>query len=285
MVDWDISEKTVLITGANSGIGKALAEKLAEMGAKIIIHCRSEEKCVKTREYMIDKTGNSNVSYVVADLSSMKQVVEMTEEITKNYRELHVLINNAGVFNDKRKITVDGFDETLAVNYLAPFLLTNRLSETLKANALARVINVTSELYKRGEIHFDDLNLSKNWSGMRAYAQSKLALTMFTFELADRLKETGVTANCFSPGLVRTNLGSKGGYLSKISWRIVTLFGRSPEKGAETGVYLATNPELMNITGKHFKDLKVTETIPITLDKSKREKLWKITVKLLERYL
>ena len=277
MLDNNIKEKIILITGATSGIGKAMVLQLAKYGANVILVGRNRPKGEKVLAELKQLTGNGNLDLMTADLSQLTEVRRLASEFKNRYDHLHILINNAGVFSTQRKITKDGFELNFAVNYLAPFLLTHLLLDLLKKSVPSRIINVSSNLHFRGHIYFDDLQLERNYSGFTAYSQSKLALTMFTYDLADYLKGTGVTVNCFSPGFTKTNLGNHSNWYIRIPWKIVTLFLKPPEKGAETGVYLAVSPEVQSITGAYFRNKKQIKSSPETYDKTIRKKLWDIT--------
>jgi NAD(P)-dependent dehydrogenase (short-subunit alcohol dehydrogenase family) len=189
---------------------------------------------------------------MLADLSSQESIRQLAQDFADRYGRLHVLINNAGVFISRRTLTVDGIETTFAVNYLAPFLLTNLVLEVLKASAPARIVNVTSSGERSGTIDFEDLQGERKYGGIRAYNQSKLAMVLFTYELAKRLEGTGVSANCVHPGVVATNLGRGNGGFFGFLTRLMRPFFSSPEKGAETPIYLASSPEVEGVSGKYF---------------------------------
>jgi NAD(P)-dependent dehydrogenase (short-subunit alcohol dehydrogenase family) len=199
--------KICLVTGANSGIGKATVMGLARQGATVIMVSRNAAKGEAARDELRAKSGNSAIDLLLADLSSQQSIRQLAENFKQRYTQLHVLINNAGGYYMKRQESPDGLEMTLAVNYLAPFLLTNLLLDTLKASAPARIINVSSTAQASNFIDMDDLQATKHYSGGRAYGQSKLAEVLFTYELARRLQGTGVTANCLHPGFVASNFG------------------------------------------------------------------------------
>lgn len=269
---WNITGKTVLVTGATSGIGNAAALTLAKMDAKVIVHGRSEDKCKATVKDIKEKTGK-DVDYIIGDLSSQKQIRNTAEEFKNRYDRLDILINNAGLWKKKRHETEDSIEMTFAVNHLGYFLLTNLLLDLLKKSAPSRIICVSSGLHKNGVIDFDDLEFKKKrYSGMKAYGNSKLMNVLFTKELARRLEGTNVTVNAMAPGLVNTNLGRDGGLL-----RAIFKFGRTPEKGARTIVYLATSPEVEGITGKYFYDEKETPSSKTSNDMELAKKLWEVS--------
>jgi NAD(P)-dependent dehydrogenase (short-subunit alcohol dehydrogenase family) len=198
--------KICIVTGANSGIGKATALGLAEMGATVVMLCRDRGRGEAAQAEIRGEAGGDAVELMLADLSFQASVRDFVERFGRAYDRLHVLVNNAGVVAPRRTVTADGLELTFAVNYLAPFLLSNLLVGALKAGAPSRVVNVASSLHRRGKISFDDLQLEKDYNFARAGYQSKLALILFTYELARRLEGAAVTANCLHPGAVRTHI-------------------------------------------------------------------------------
>jgi len=274
--------KICIVTGANSGIGKATALGLAQMGATIVMVCRNQVKGEEAQNEVKEKSGNDAVDLMLADLSSQESIRQLAENLQQHYQQLHMLINNAGVANLTRRETVDGLEMTFAVNYLAPFLLTNLLLDKLKASAPARIVNVSSESHQSGYIKMDDLELEKGYRLMRAYGQSKLALVLFTYELARRLQGTGVTANCLHPGFVATNIGQNG--VGSVGRSIVKLIfsrlGISPEEGAKTSIYLASSPEIEGVTGKYFVKSIPVRSAPISYDETLQRQLWEESAKL-----
>ena len=274
--------KVCVVTGANSGIGKATAMGLAQMGATVVIVCRDQAKGEGAQHEITEKSGNDAIDLMLADLTSQASIRQLAENIQQRYQQLHVLINNAGGVNLTRRETSDGLEATFAVNYLAPFLLTNLLLDKLKASSPARIVNVSSESHQSGYIKMDDLELEKGYRLMRAYGQSKLALVLFTYELARRLQGTGVTANCLHPGFVATNIGQNG--VGSIGRSIVKLIfsrlGISPEEGAKTSIYLASSPEIEGVTGKYFAKSIPVRSAPISYDETLQRQLWDESVKL-----
>jgi retinol dehydrogenase 14 len=234
--------RVCVITGSNSGIGKETALALAEMGATVVMVVRNQEKGQKALDEITSTTGNHSVGLMLCDLSSMTSIRGLAAEFKKKYDRLDVLINNAGAEFVNKKVTVDGFEQTFAVDYLAPFLLTNELLDLLKASAPSRIINVSSGLAKNGKVNFDDLQNEKNYKGMQAYSNVKLMLMMFTYELSRRLNGTGVTANVLMPGFVATNLGKNSGSLrSAVMFAMVRPMQISAKRGAETSVFMASS--------------------------------------------
>jgi NAD(P)-dependent dehydrogenase (short-subunit alcohol dehydrogenase family) len=277
-----MKDKVCIVTGSNSGIGKETALALSNLGAKVVMVVRNKERGEKALSEIIKKTGNHNAALMICDLSSFNSIRRFSKEFTEKYNVLNVLINNAGAVFDKRQITVDGFERTLAVNYLGPFLLTHELVPLLKSSIPSRIINLSSGLYKSGKINLDDLQSEKNYNGMRVYASVKLMVIMYTYELARHLAGTGVTVNAVLPGFVATNLGrNSGSRLSSLMFRLVRPFQISAKKGAETSVYLASSSEVEGVTGKCFSKIKETRTSPTSYDRKLQTLLWDATTKLL----
>jgi len=276
--------KTCMVTGANSGIGKATALGLAQMGANVVMVARDRARGEVAQNEVKAKSGNNSVDLLVADLSSQQSIRQLVENFKQHYKQLYVLINNAGVFMLTRRETVDGLEITFAVNYLAPFLLTNLLLDVLKASAPARIVNVSSEAHENGYIKMDDLQAKKNYRPFRAYGQSKLALVMFTYELARRLQGTGVTANCLHPGFVATNIGQSGvvPVARPVAKFVLSFLGISPEEGAKTSIYLATSTDVEDVTGKYFVKSVIRRSAPISYDESLQRQLWEESAKLVK---
>ena len=270
IVNPSMQGKTCMVTGANSGIGKATALGLAQMGANVVMVARDRARGEAAQNEVKAKSGNGSVELLVADLSSQRSIRQLVENFKQHYKQLHVLINNAGVFMLTRRETVDGLEMTFAVNYLAPFLLTNLLLDVLKASAPSRIVNVSSEAHENGYIKMDDLQAEKNYRSFRVYGQSKLALIMFTYELAGRLQGTGLTANCLHPGFVATNIGQSGVWpvARPLAKFVLSFLGISPVEGAKTSIYLATSPDVEDVTGKYFVKSIPRRSVPISYDES-----------------
>ncbi|MFX1370882.1 MAG: SDR family oxidoreductase [Promethearchaeota archaeon] len=271
--------KICMITGANSGIGKATAIELAHLGATLVLVCRNQIRAEKAIAEIKKKTGNELIDLILADLSSQRKIHNLVSEFKSRYNKLHVLINNAGVNLSKRKITIDGIETTFAVNYLAQYMLCNLLFNILKDSAPARIVNVTSS-YQAKSINFEDLNGERHYRQMKAYRQSKLAIVLFTYEFARKIKETGVTVNCLHPGIIKTNMVRKFRSFVKYFYPLIGLFMKSPKRGAKTSVYLASNPEIDGITGQYFKRRKTAKSVKISYDKNIAEQLWDVSFKL-----
>ena len=250
------------------------------MGAHVIMVCRSQERGERAKTEVEAKSGSKSVELMSADLASLASVRAFTEEFAKNQDSLHVLLNNAGVARPLRSLTIDGFETTLQVNYLSHFLLTNLLLPILKKSAPSRIINVSSVAHYSGHLKFDDLQMEKRYGVMRAYSQSKLALVLFTHELARRLKGTGVTANCLHPGAVATNIW--GDWLGPAAFlgKVTRLFMLSPEKGAKTQVYLATSSEVEGVSGEYFEFHGKKESSAESYDQRLAERLWEVSARM-----
>jgi NAD(P)-dependent dehydrogenase (short-subunit alcohol dehydrogenase family) len=275
-----MNEKICLVTGANSGIGKVTAKVLAAAGATVIMVSRNRDKGEAAREEIVRETGAKNVDLMITDFSDLSQIRRLAANFKAKYPRLHVLVNNAGTFIDKRTLTADGYETTFAVNHLGYFLLTRELLDLMKSSAPARIVNVASEAHRRGHIDFDDLSLQNSYGGWKAYSQSKLANVLFTYELARRLEGTGVTANCMHPGVVGTSLfNSVGGMLGKVV-RLFTPFMRTPEKGADTIIWLASSPDVEGVTGKYFTDRKEQATNPESYDRVVAARLWDVSERM-----
>ena len=271
------------ITGSTSGIGKETARSLAKMGFHVLLIGRNEKEGASVKNEIMTDSGNPNIDFLLADLSSQADIRRLAGAITTRYSALHALINNAGIAPLKRSVSVDGIERTFAVNYLAPFILTNLLLERLKASAPARVVNVAGDFHRKATIQFDDLMSEKEYNGIRANNQAKLALILFTYELARRLDGTGVTANCLHPGAVATDGPLKDPDLPAFSrgmYKLVRLFFASPAKGAETSVYLSTSPEVEKVTGKYFIKKTPVASSPESYDEGIAQRLWKVSEEL-----
>lgn len=275
--------KVVLITGANTGIGKATAMALAKMGATVVMHGRRRDALEAASAEVRAASGNDRVDLLVADLASQNEVRRLAADFLAKHQRLDVLLNNAGLILDRRSETVDGLETTFAVNHLAPFLLTALLRQALHNSAPARVVTVSSEAHRQvGGLDFDDLQGKKRYDGMKAYSASKLANILFTRALARQLTETGVTANCLHPGVVRTGWGADGDMHGAFNFamHLARPFMTSPEKGARTSVYLASSPDVKGASGEYFKKCRVARTTPAAQDDAAAERLWLESAKL-----
>jgi NAD(P)-dependent dehydrogenase (short-subunit alcohol dehydrogenase family) len=280
--------KTVVITGGNSGIGLAAAEALAGVGAKVVITARDAHRGRVAVQDIGQRSGSSSVELVVFDLSVLASVRSGAQEILGRYPRIDVLVNNAGIVLSERRLTPDGLEETFAVNHLGPFLLTGLLLDRLEAGAPARVVNVASTAHKgaRHGLDFDDLQSERHYSAMPVYSKSKLANIYFTTELARRLAGTGVTANCLHPGTVATGYGrdgdTKGAFA--LGLKLSKPFFLSPEKGARTSVYVASAPELAEVTGQYFVRCRAATPSKVAQDPRAALRLWEASEKLIAEH-
>ncbi len=271
--------KICMITGANSGIGKATAIGLAKLGATLVLVCRDQARAEKAIVEIKKKTGNTSIDLIIADLSSQKDIHNLVLEFKKKYDQLHVLINNAGVNLNKHTLTEDGIETTFAVNYLAQFMLSILFFDILKKSAPARIVNVASSVQAK-VIDFDDLNGEKHYGQLKAYAQSKLAVIVFTYEFAQKINETGVSINCLHPGYVKTNMIRNFRPFVKYFYHLVGLFMKSPKRGAKSSIYLASTTDIDGASGKYFKKRKEAKSVKVSYDATISKQLWDVSVKL-----
>lgn len=271
--------KTVLITGGTGGIGKAAAIGLATMGARVGITGRDRARAVDAAAAITSESGNPGVDVFVADMSSQAEVRRLATGVLAKYPRLDVLLNNVGGFWAHRHVTADGLEHTFALNHLAPFLLTSLLLERLIASSPARVVTVSSAAQSMGKIDFDDLMGEQKYSGSRAYDQSKLANVMFTYELARRVEGTGVTATALHPGMTSTAFSAEDPAMGLLV-AIMRPFMRSPARGADTAVYLASSPAVNGITGRYFADRKAKRSNKASYDTETTARLWQVSADL-----
>ncbi len=264
-----------LVTGANSGIGKATVLELAKRNATVVMVCRDKAKGEKVKADIIETTGNRAIELLVADLSSQKAIHQLVKEFKASHDKLHVLVNNAGLNLSKRTLSENGIEMTFAVNYFAPFLLTHLLLDLLEAAVPARIINVTSDMQR--PIDFDDLKREKAYNQINVYEESKRANALFTYELAQRLQGSLITVNCIAPGFIRTNLGRDTKGVFKLFLQLVRPFMQSPEHAAEALVYLATSPELAGVSGKYFAGKQEVQSSKVSYDKEAAGQLWQLS--------
>ena len=273
--------KVCLITGATSGIGKATAMGLASMGASVVMVGRDRGRGEAALAEVKEGSASASVDLMLADLSSQQEIHRLADEFKEAYPRVDVLINNAGVIRSKRVTTADGLEMTFAVNHLAYFLLTNLLLDVLKASAPSRIVNVASGEQRNGTIDFDDLQGEKGYKTAKAYGQSKLANVLFTYELARRLEGTGVSVNCLHPGAgVRTNLGSGVSGIFGFTVRALTPLMKSPEKGAQTSIYLASSPEVEGLSGRYFVKKAEARSSDVSHDERIARRLWEASAEL-----
>ena len=272
-----MGDRVFLVTGANSGIGKATALGLARLGGTVVMACRSATRGEAARQDIVRDSGNSKVYLEIVDLASEESTRSFAEEFKRKYPRLDVLINNAGVYTPRREVTPDGLERTFEVNYLSGFLLTHLLLDLLIKSTPSRIVNVSSSAHSGGTIHFDDLQGERRYGGFGAYGQSKLAQVLFTRELAQRLEGTGVAVNACHPGVIRTNLGMGG---TSAVVRFVRMFFKTPEKGAETPIYLAVSPDVERVTGQYFANKHVREPSREAQDPNVARRLFDVSKEL-----
>ncbi len=268
--------KTFLITGATDGIGRQTAIEMARQGAKVLIHGRDKARGAVVLEEINRDSCNENLTLYLADFSSFEDIKRMAEEIKREQSALHVLINNAGTFSKEKLMTNNGLEMTFAVNHLAPFLLTLLLLDLLKASAPSRIVNVSSSAHKNiSEVDFSDLQAERSYDGFKAYGLSKLGIILFTNELAEQMKGSGITVNSLHPGIINTKM-QRASY---------NLDGADVEEGAQTSVYLASSPEVEGVSGRYFSRMTEKPTSDLAQDKALQKKFWKISEELLSGYL
>ena len=273
-----MNSKQILMTGATNGIGLAGAEALTVLGANVAIVGRNptRTKIVAARLGAAAAKGRT-IDTLIADLSSQAAVRELAAEVLARYPKLDVLVNNAGAMYTTRQLTEDGIELTWAVNHLAPFLLTTLLLDRLKGSAPTRVITTASGAHQGTHIPFDDLNAEKSYRGFGRYGQTKLANILFTSELGRRLEGNGVTAHCFHPGLVASGFNRNNGLLMNLAMLALGPMSRSPEKGAETLVWLATSPEVDRVNGGYYVDMEWRPPSPEAQDMQTARRLWEVS--------
>ena len=281
----DMAGKVIVITGGNTGIGKEAAVGLASLGARVVVTSRNEERGRSARKEIAERSGNDSVDVMPLDLASFRSIRSFAAEALDRFDHLDVLVNNAGLILYRRAETQEGFEETFGVNHLGHFLLTDLLLERLRASAPSRVVVVSSGAHKgaRRGLDFDDLQSERKYKWAKAYSKSKLANIWFTRELARRLDGTGVTVNALHPGFVRSEFG-RGGDLGGIyGWGIKYLaspFAISPEKGARTTIYLASSPEVADVSGGYFFKSKPATPSAVAQDDDAASRLWDASEKL-----
>lgn len=277
--------KTVLITGATSGIGKATAIELANRGAIISMLIRNAEKGKATKQEIIEKTGNKNIDIQLIDLADLSSVRKAAEELKVKFKTIDILINNAGGMFKERLLSKDGYELTFAMNHLGHFLLTNLLVDNIKAAQAGRIINVSSEAQRAGHIDFEDLMAEKKFKVFKSYSQAKLANIIFTKSLHEKLNDSGVSVFALHPGVVRTGFGSGFGGVFTVLLKIAHPFMRSPKKGADTTIYIATEENIENLSGNYFKDCKVKKPIAEAEDPVVAKKLWEVSENLTNKHV
>jgi NAD(P)-dependent dehydrogenase (short-subunit alcohol dehydrogenase family) len=273
--------KTCVVTGANSGIGKETALGLARMGARVALVCRNQQKGEAALADIQRQTGSSHLDLLIADMSSFGSVRALAAQIRQRYPRLDVLINNAGAAVQHRTLSADSIEMTVAGNYLGAALLTMLLLDVLKASAPSRIVNVSSEAQRNARLDLNDLQYERRkYNPLAAYGQSKLLMNAFTFELARRLEGTGVTVNCLHPGVVATNIWpTDAPLLAKIIIGVMKPFMLNPKRGAAVSLYVATSPDIANVSGEYFVKSKPARSNPLSRDPQVMAAVWQWTEK------
>jgi NAD(P)-dependent dehydrogenase (short-subunit alcohol dehydrogenase family) len=272
-----ISDQIMLVTGANAGIGFATSMRLATQGATVVLLCRSQERARAAIEQIREQTGNNNVHSLLVDLASQESIQQGAAEFQTRFPRLNVLVNNAAIIPPQRSETADRLEMQFAVNYLAPYHLTHLLLDQLKASSPARIVNLTSQVHSRGRIQFDNLQSTGVYIPSQVYANTKLMMILYTYELSRRLEGSGVTVNCVHPGTVDTALLAD--YMGQR--RGQTGWGLPPDEGAEPVIYLATSPEVAGTSGEYFRNGRSVRSADVTYDEALARQLWDESLKLL----
>ena len=273
--------KVCLVTGATSGIGKVTAAILASRCAEVIVTGRSLDKVKKTVQEIKSETGNGAVHGLLADFSDLDQVRDLADNFKELYSRLDVLVNNAGSFFNTRRETQYGVEKTFLVNHLAPFLLTNLLIDTMQDSTQARIINVSSDAHQYGTININDLGFKRGYFGMKAYARSKLANILFTYETVQRLGESRITVNALHPGHVATDIWrTEFSFIGPALKKVMGMFALTPEEGADNTIYLASSPDVAGVTGKYFVKREPAQSSPLSYDEDLAKRLWEISEEL-----
>lgn len=275
-----MQNKTVIVTGANAGIGRVTALELAKMGAHVIMVCRDKERGAAAQQAIIQQSGNNRVDLLLADLSNQQSIHQLAATIQQTYNRLDVLVNNAGAMFASRQVTIDGLEMTFALNHMNYFLLTNLLLDQLKASTPSRIVNVSSEAHRGAQLDFADLQHEKSFPGFTVYGRSKLTNIYFTYELARRLEGTGVTANTLHPGFVATNFSKNNGLLYRLGMFLMRPLAVNDRMGAETQIYLASSSEVDGVTGKYFNQKKAVPSSDVSYDVAAAQRLWSISESL-----
>ncbi|XP_056594659.1 retinol dehydrogenase 12 [Triplophysa dalaica] len=276
-----LDDKTVIITGANTGIGKETARDLARRGARVIMACRDVEKAEAARKELMEDSGNQNVVANKLDLSDTKSIRAFAELINKEEKQVNILINNAGIMMCPYSKTADGFEMQFGVNHLGHFLLTYLLLDLIKRSAPARIINVASVAHTWGSIQLDDINSEKSYSPRRAYGQSKLANILSTRSLAKRLQGTDVTVYSLHPGVVQSELFRNLSKAAQIAVKVISPFTKTTVQGAQTTLYCAVEPELDKESGGYYSDCATARCSREAMDDEMAQKLWELSCQLL----
>jgi NAD(P)-dependent dehydrogenase (short-subunit alcohol dehydrogenase family) len=269
--------ETCLVTGSTRGIGFYTARALAIQGAHVILVGHNEKRGAQALERILRIAGEGSAHFFLADLSAQDSILRLARDVQDRYAHLDVLVNNVGGFFWRRQESADGIEMTFALNHLSYFALTSLLLDMLKESSPARIVNVASDAHRRAEMRFDDLQFEQGYDGFRAYAQSKLANLLFTYELARRLGESGVIANALHPGFVNTHIYSRLGLFGPLIRLVGLLFAKSPKEGAQTSIYVASSPQVEGISGAYFVDQEPTSSSPASYDEEAARRLWEVS--------
>jgi len=282
MENWSTEGKTLLITGATSGIGLAGAKILSKNGANLILTAREDERGDKALREVFKYSKNNNIELFGCDLASFESISNFVDKLAEKTKKIDILINNAGIWEPSFKVTVDGIESNFAVNHLGPYLLTNLVLKKFKKTDVERIINTASEAHRGVYLNLDDIEMKNNFSGYRAYSQSKLANILFTKKLANLLRADHITVNCFHPGVVRTHLFDR---LNIVQHTVFSPFLIPPKRGAETMVYLASSPDISEVTGEYFNKKKLARPSIEANNEGVADQLWKISYNYVKSYL
>jgi NAD(P)-dependent dehydrogenase (short-subunit alcohol dehydrogenase family) len=277
MIKNEMTGKVCLVTGANTGIGKETALGLVKLGATVVIVCRDRERGETAQREIKQKSGNDRVELMICDFASQNSIRQFAKDFAQQHDRLDVLVNNAGVVLRARSMTEEGLESTFAINHLGYFLVTNLLLDLLKKSAPSRIVSVASTAHKYGKLDIDAWPTAKDYSAFGAYANSKLANVLFTYELSQQLDGTGVTANCLHPGGVGTNL-FRG--LPKFLQALIQLVTISPESGAHTSIYLASSTDVEGVSGKYFARRRQQKSSEASHNEEAARRLWEISSEL-----
>jgi NAD(P)-dependent dehydrogenase (short-subunit alcohol dehydrogenase family) len=275
-----MKHKICLVTGANSGIGYVTALELAQQGARVGMVCRNLERAEKARQEIIAKTNNEQIDIFLCDFAEQKQITQLAQQVGEQYEKIDILINNAGLIGNQRELTPDGLELTFAVNHLGYFMLTNLLKDTLLKSPEGRIINVSSEAHRFTKLDLHNLQLEKGYNSLKAYAISKLCNILFTKELSKRLKGTNLVTNCLHPGAVATNFANSANGFIKFFFKFSKPIFLSPEQGAKTVLYLATEDEAAQYSGEYWEKCKIKKPSLDALNEHYMTRLWEISTEL-----
>lgn len=273
--------KTAIVTGANSGMGMATARALLDEGATVIMLCRSEKRGKEAYEKLLED-GNGRTYLILADLGDYGSVRNFVKQVKESFARIDILVNSAGFISLDRQETKEGLERQFGINHVGHFLLTTELLDMMGEGS--RIVNVASGAHKTGKIHFDDINLHKGFNVFKAYSQSKLANVLFTRELARRVKDRGITVNCCHPGAVATNIGiDRETGFGKTVTKLLKPFFQTPEQGAATAIFLATDEAVKDITGEYFYKCKIAKSSKRSKDMELVKRLFEFSEQLVQQ--